>query len=291
MSSRTVLAVCVALSLAGAAGWRHLRADRERSAAHARELAGLRDAVAAADAERARQAEKIARLEAALAATSAAVPAAQAGEAPPAPPRQGAAASGDETAADTPTGPSVTDLGAAMAGSPIGSFDPDRLVAAGFHRQDVERFRARLDEIEMKRLYLRDQAAREGWMNTPRFLEESRALLGELAGLRAEFDDPLYDWMLYSTGHPNRVAVHDVLSGSAGESAGLLRGDLIVRYDDQLVLSAGDLRQATIEGRPGEWVAVEVQRAGETTPRRILVPRGPIGVTLAPATVEPPPAG
>lgn len=268
-----------------------MRADRTRSDAHAREIAALREAAAAGDAERSAQAERIARLEAALAAATSAARGSQVSETSSAPLPHGAATPRDAAVPEERSDPPVSDLGAAIAGSPIGSFDPDRLVAAGFHRQDVERFRARLDEIEMKRLYLRDQAAREGWMNTPRFLEESRALLGELSGLRAEFDDPLYDWMLYSTGHPNRVAVHDVISGSAGESAGLLRGDLIVRYDDQLVLSAGDLRQATIEGRAGEWVAVEVQREGETTPRRILVPRGPIGITLAPATVQPPPAG
>jgi hypothetical protein len=56
-------------------------------------------------------------------------------------------------------------------------------------------------------------------------------------------------------------------------------------------LSAGELRDATVTGRAGELVAVEVQREGESAPRRIFVPRGPIGVTLAPASQKPPPAG
>ena len=173
----------------------------------------------------------------------------------------------------------------------MGSFDPDRLVAAGFHRQDVERFRARLDEIELKRLHLRDRAKRESWIETPRYLQESQALFGEMVGLRTEFDDALYDWVLYSTGHPNRVAVQSIVSGSAAESAGLQPGDVIVRYDDRLVLNAGELRDATTEGRSGELVAIEVQREGESEARRVFVPRGPIGVSLAPAAQEPAPAG
>jgi S1-C subfamily serine protease len=97
--------------------------------------------------------------------------------------------------------------------------------------------------------------------------------------------------VLYSTGHPNRVAVREVISGSAGDSAGLLRGDVIVRYGDQLVLSPGELRDATTQGRAGELVELEVQREGESAPLRIFVPRGPIGITLAPTAVQPAPAG
>lgn len=293
MLSRPVLTLCIAGSLAVAGGaWWHLRGDRERSAAHAREVAELRDAVARAESGRGAQADQIARLEAALAAATAPVLTSNAAAPPvPLPTPRDADAVEEDAVAEQPQAPSLTDLHAGMAGTPIGSFDPEALIAAGFHRQDVERLRTRLDEIEMKRLYLRDQASRESWIETPRFLQESRALLGELSGLRQEFDDPLYDWMLYSTGHPNRVAVQGVLEGSAGELAGLLRGDLIVRYDEQLVLSAGELRDATIAGRAGELVAVEVQREGESAPRRIFVPRGPIGITLGPASQKPPPAG
>jgi hypothetical protein len=44
-------------------------------------------------------------------------------------------------------------------------------------------------------------------------MQESRALFDELVGLRKEFDEPLYDWVLYSTG-PNRVAVREVISAA-----------------------------------------------------------------------------
>jgi serine protease Do len=97
--------------------------------------------------------------------------------------------------------------------------------------------------------------------------------------------------VLYSTGHPNRVAVQDIVTGSPAESAGLQPGDVIVRYDGRLVLNAGELRDATTEGRAGELVAIEVQREGESDARRVFVPRGPIGISLAPATQQPAPAG
>jgi hypothetical protein len=177
-----------------------------------------------------------------------------------------------EAEADAPDAPDRN------VGTPRGSmraFDADRLLAAGFDRQAIEQFRARLDEIELQRLELRDQATREGWLDTPRFADESRSLFGEIVGLRDEFEEPLYDWVLYATGHPNRVAVSDV----------------ILRYDDQLMLSVNELREATTQGRAGELVAVEVQRDGENAPRRIFVPRGPIGIEIAPATLQPAPTG
>lgn len=287
MVSRVQASIGIALAFAiGVAASYALRTgDAERAASLSREIDAARAAAADASAEHDTLVAEVARLEAALAAA----------HIQPTPSRDVAGSPHEPTSADGESNQDREaerdDPGVIPSHGMLGSFDPDRLVAAGFHRQDVERFRARLDEIEMKRLYLRDQAARENWADTPRFIEESRALLGELAGLRAEFDDPLYDWMLYSAGHPNRVAVQSVLAGSAGESAGLARGDLIVRYDGRLVLSAAELRDATITGRAGEWVAIDVQRAGETSARRILVPRGPIGVTLAPTIVEPPPAG
>ncbi|HSJ97018.1 MAG TPA: PDZ domain-containing protein [Myxococcota bacterium] len=179
------------------------------------------------------------------------------------------------------------------AASPAGAphFDPAPVLAAGFPREEVERFRSRLDELDHERLYLRDQAAREGWLGTERFRAENGALGREFLALRNEFDEGLYDWVLYSTGHPNRVAVSEVLSGSAAEAAGLRSGDVILRYDARLVLSPSELRDATVDGRAGELVAVEVQRAGDPAPLRVFVPRGPLGVRMAPTSVTPPPAG
>lgn len=293
MGRRGIVVTAVfALSLAAGAGaWWQDRAGRAQIAVLERELAAEREAASDAAAGRDALAAEVARLEAALAAAPAAAPAAASAPpvepAPAAPPRGASAVAAVETREE----PDASDADTSPRQGLMGSFDPDRLVAAGFHRQDVERFRARLDEIELKRLHLRDRATRESWIETPRYLQESQALFGEMVGLRTEFDDALYDWVLYSTGHPNRVAVQGVVSGSAAESAGLQPGDVIVRYDDRLVLNAGELRDATTEGRSGELVAIEVQREGEPEARRVFVPRGPIGVSLAPAAQEPAPAG
>ena len=272
---------------AGGALW--MRADEavERADALARELAPLRERLAAESAARAKLEAEATQLRDALAAAQ------RSDVATPAPiaPGPGARAADEhDVAASDP--PADAAHGAAP-GLPDGvpSLDADRLLAAGFRRDEVERFRARVDEIELARLALRDRATREGWLETPRFLQESRALNASLTGLRSEFGDALYDWVLYTTGHPNRVAVAEVLTGSAAESAGLARGDVILRYDDVLMLDAGALRDATVTGRPGELVAVEVQRQGESGPLRIFVPRGPIGVRLAPAALEPAPQG
>jgi len=285
-NSRTVIAALIAILLAAGAGaWLFTRAAGERVAALEQELAAARDRADADAAERTALAARVASLEAELAAAKAAATAAQGDAASGAPP------SAEEEVTAQASAHDASGSDAALPSGEMGFFDAERLVAAGFRREDVTRLRARLDEIQLKRLYLRDQATREGWIGTPRFAQESRALFGELVGLRTEFDEPLYDWVLYSTGHPNRVAVREVISGSAGAAAGLLRGDVIVRYDDQLMLSPSELRDATSQGRAGELVELEVQREGESTPLRIFVPRGPIGITLAPTAVQPAPAG
>jgi hypothetical protein len=197
--------------------------------------------------------------------------------------------SGPEAA---PRGASAAPEGAAgedgNAGGPSASpagLDADRLVAAGFHREDVERFQTSLDGIELQRLYLRDRAGREGWLGTPRYQQESQRLETAFQELRQEFGDGLYDWALYASGYPNRVAVSEVLSGSAAESVGLRPGDVIERYDERLVLGAGELRDATAQGTTGETVAVDVRRGEQSL--RVFVPRGPLGVRLASVAREP----
>jgi hypothetical protein len=288
VSRQWAFAAWIAVPIAAGAGaWWQARTGRDVVASLERELVTQRDSASDAAAERGALVAEVARLEAALAAAPVAESAPPIEPVPIASPRGGGSAVAEVEAREG----AAPDLDAAPRQATMGSADPDRLVAAGFHRQDVERFLGRLDEIELKRLHLRDRATREGWSDTPRYAQESRALSGEILGLRAEFDDALYDWMLYSTGHPNRVAVQGIVSGSAAESAGLQPGDVIVRYDERLVMSAGELRDATTEGRAGELVAIEVQREGETEARRVFVPRGPIGISLAPATQEPPPAG
>ncbi|MBW2245439.1 MAG: hypothetical protein JRH01_26050, partial [Deltaproteobacteria bacterium] len=56
---------------------------------------------------------------------------------------------------------------------PGGGFDPEPLIAAGFFERDVEAYAEILDDVELRRMDLRDRAAREGWMHTPRYANES----------------------------------------------------------------------------------------------------------------------
>lgn len=204
------------------------------------------------------------------------------------PPAQVAAASDvqtrDETQQDEPSNPSAESTPGEGAG-PRG-LDVEALVAVGFPADTVRTYEERIAQIELDRLYLRDLAAREGWLDTPRFRDE----MGDLSlstRTREEFGEEFYDWMLYTTGHPNRVRVDDVIDGSVAAEAGLLSGDLILSYDEQRVFSPHELRDATAAGVAGEATAISVLRDGRET--RVYVPRGPLGIRIEYATGEPPP--
>lgn len=163
--------------------------------------------------------------------------------------------------------------------------DVDALVAAGFPEATVREFKASMDQMELDRLYLRDIAAREGWLDTPRFREESEALKLDMGSTREQYGEEFYDWMLYTTGHPNRVEVGDVMTGSAAEDVGLRPGDVVVSYDGARIFSPSELRDATIAGEVGALTPVEVLRNGRSM--RLMVPRGPLGVRVDHATIEP----
>ncbi len=163
------------------------------------------------------------------------------------------------------------------ARSSIGqSFPEDALLEAGFARAEVQAYRERVDGIELERLYLRDRATREGWVDTPRYRRESGELFQALRDTREEFGDELYDWTLYSSGHPNRVRVGEVMEGSPADLAGLEIGDLLVRYGERKIFSPMELRAETTAGVAGETMPVEVARQGEIL--RLFVPRGPLGI-------------
>lgn len=173
--------------------------------------------------------------------------------------------------------------------APAGSLDADVLIAAGFSEREVRSFERRLDEIEMESLRLRDEATREGWLETPRFAQEQAQLFEDRRATRGEYGDDLYDWFLYASGRPNRVSVSEVIGGSPASEAGLETGDLIVRYDEAPILAPSDLRAATTEGEAGELTAVDVRRGNDTI--RLYLPRGPLGVRIDATSARPGDAG
>jgi len=155
------------------------------------------------------------------------------------------------------------------------------LVAAGIDPGTAEDIKRRGDELALAEMYLRDQAAREHWVDTPRFAEELAAIEAQRTSIRDEVGDAAYDGYLYALGRPNRVLVQDVLSQSPAEEAGLQAGDLILRYGAARIFHSEELIEQTRSGPPGETVRLDVLRNGERL--EIDVPRGPLGVRISPA--------
>ena len=149
----------------------------------------------------------------------------------------------------------------------------------------VRAFKEKLDQIELDRLYLRDLAAREGWLDTPRFREED--------SVSATWPSSTRRWATSSTtgcctraAHPNRVRIGEVLGGSAAAAAGLRPGDLILSYDEQRIFNPGELRDSTTTGTAGDTTPVWVMRGGQEI--QVFVPRGPLGIRVGSATERPP---
>jgi hypothetical protein len=189
----------------------------------------------------------------------------------------------DETPADSAEEPGELPAESGAAQSETGNwFRADALLAAGLPPHEVERLREMFDSSEMARIELRYQAQQEGWLRTHRYRKAEHRL--EL-DLREEIGDERFDLLLYASGRKNRVLVSDVLHHSPGERAGLLPGDVILSYADERIFSGGDLKRATLAGDPGERVALDVLRDGETI--RLYTERGPIGSRLSRGRVLP----
>ncbi len=173
---------------------------------------------------------------------------------------------------------------ASEPGKPAPSKDgwPDEAVLreAGISPADLELLRTRLEEIELERLYVRDQATREGWLGRPRFRLRMQELDRRYEALREDLGDDVWDWVLYASGRDNRVVVSRVMQGSVSQDAGIERGDVFLRYDDRRIFDVAGLQRSTTTGQAGETVAVDVLRDGEEY--RFYVPRGPLGLGLGP---------
>ncbi|MDA0272166.1 MAG: PDZ domain-containing protein [Proteobacteria bacterium] len=197
--------------------------------------------------------------------------------------QRGLAVPGNEESTDT-LPPKDTELPAFVSRStplPV----VDGLIKAGLDSFTAQGIARKQSEAELRQLELRDNAIREGYMGTDRFREEMRQLRNETVRVRDEIDEASYDKYLYYTGQPNRVAVGSVLLGSAAEENGIRQGDTILRYDNEPLYSARDLRTATIKGERDERVNVTVQRGDSQV--TVSVPRGPLGVRLNPMSINP----
>ncbi|MEM6639614.1 MAG: PDZ domain-containing protein [Pseudomonadota bacterium] len=166
-----------------------------------------------------------------------------------------------------------------------GGLTLDRLLDSGMDETTARRFKSRVDDIALQRLYLRDQAMREGWVSDPRYRDESRRLAEAQNGLRDEFGTEAYDAYLYASGRPNRIEVQNVLENSPAFEAGLRTGDQIVGYDGERTFQPNELRRATQQGQAGQMISVQIIRNGQTLD--VYVPRGPLGVQMSGRSVRP----
>jgi C-terminal processing protease CtpA/Prc len=174
---------------------------------------------------------------------------------------------------------------APVGGGARGEVTEANLVAAGFSEAEAAYYRRRVDEAAMARLYLRDQAQREGWLNSERYRQELAAMPNVEQQLRSEMDDTTYARYLYATGRPNQVTIRRVLAGSAAEAAGIEPGDVLLRYDGERLYDTRTVRRATRDGSAGQSVGVEILRDGRRM--QLFLPRGPIGVSMGSESVLP----
>ncbi len=161
----------------------------------------------------------------------------------------------------------------------------ERLVAAGFSEQQANAFIKRREDAAMERLYLRDRAAREGWLDTERYQEDLAKLPNVNENIRSDLSESDYDQYLYATRQRNRVMVTNVLQGSPAQSAGMHPGDIVYSMDGQRVFENDDLLAISSQGSAGEAVSLEVFRNGEIV--ELYVPRGPLGVNSMPRVADP----
>ena len=155
----------------------------------------------------------------------------------------------------------------------------EALIESGIPAEQAALIQSRLDEFDLKQLYLKDRATREGWLKTSRYNKELRQIQNAYRELRPEIGDDAYDRMLYALGRANRVAVRDIMQNSTAEQYGLRTNDRIIEYDGQRVFTARELNALVTRTTAGALVLVRVQRDGQHLD--VYLSGGPIGVRLA----------
>lgn len=154
----------------------------------------------------------------------------------------------------------------------------DALTAAQIPLATAEAIRDLIARNRLTMLRLRDQAEREGWINTTRYAQALRKLLDPTHGIRDQFGDDVFDRYLYASGRANRVIATTVYPNSTAAAAGIQAGDTILSYASKNIYSMQDLQQATLQGEAGESVLVVLEREGSSF--SITLPRGPLGIEL-----------
>ncbi len=147
-----------------------------------------------------------------------------------------------------------------------------RLIEAGFLPSQAAQIVQREAELQMESLQARYEAERSG---DPQEWYRSRNDLNN--SLRQELGDADYERYLTANNRSTSVSVSNVIESSPAHAAGLLPGDEIVRYGGERVFSMTDLTQRSMQGVPGENVAVDIMRDG--IQMQVVMPRGPFGIS------------
>ena len=164
-------------------------------------------------------------------------------------------------------------------------YNLDNLIRGGIDASVAEDIVRRKNSIELKRLELQDLATREDYLNTPLYFEQLEDINRLDISLREELGDERYDDYLFNSRQNNRIRISSVMLGSAAEQAGILKGDIVLDYDNKRMFSWSELKDATAQGELGEYVSISIYRSGEIF--SFSVPRGPLGMQLGSTRLEP----
>jgi len=165
------------------------------------------------------------------------------------------------------------------------AYNLDSLIRGGLSPLLAENIIRRKNSIELKRLALQDKAKRENYLNTQRYFDELDEINRETVSLRDELGDEKYDEYLFNSKQNNRIRIASVMLGSVAEQSGIQKGDVVLSYNNKRMFSWQELKDATAEGELGEFISISIYRGGEIY--SYTVPRGPLGVKLGAARLEP----
>ena len=163
-------------------------------------------------------------------------------------------------------------------------FNVQALIDSGMANTRASELKAYFEQLEIERLYLRDQSIRESW-DRQKYRDARLTLANKEDDLKNQLSESEYNAYLYASGQANRVAVTSVLASAQAGIAGIMPGDHVIRYDNQRIYNGFDLREATSGGNIDDSVALEVERDGETL--QFYLPRGPLGIRMNSVSVAP----
>jgi hypothetical protein len=161
-------------------------------------------------------------------------------------------------------------------------FNRAALVESGLSSSEIEEIETRWEEYEMEKLYLTDEATRDGTAQSKQFYEQLAEINRQI---RDDLGNDSYDAFLFATGKHNRVVLKQVITNSPAGYAGLRAGDVVVRYGGERVFHPIDFKKATSRGDSGAATSLDVWRDGEVL--QFSVGRGPLGVQLQPRVAAP----